>query len=335
MRSTVHVFNRTLGQRYRLKPTSELNAGILAIFIKLQRRYKMRVCAYAFMTNHFHLVLRIQHTEQLSAFMRDLQSAIALLSYELFEGPRLFWERRYRSQELCTAAAVRQKVRYVTAHGTKEGIVPSPTEWAGLTCSRQMKDPDLAPRVAVMDPKTSVERVHVLRLSRVPEDDGLAYPKWLRQQAELVVGIEEEYAMGPFLGMARALAIPALWGPPQLRRSERARLVDWDCRDESGETDEAVLEEAKAHYWEMLERRAVAVDGTVRHSINDIEYPADCTFPHLIPYDLRARLVGCATAGRPPVVRSVPGTVSDPPSGDAGPRIGGPASPEGPPRPPD
>src|SRR6218665_2221120 len=49
-----------------------------------------------------------------------------------------FWERRYSAEPVLDDAALVGRLRYVLAHGVKEGLVERSTEWPGLTCLPQL-----------------------------------------------------------------------------------------------------------------------------------------------------------------------------------------------------
>jgi len=52
-----------------------------------------------------------------------------------------FWERRYSAEPVLDDAALVGRLRYVLAHGVKEGLVERSTEWPGLTCLPQWLGP--------------------------------------------------------------------------------------------------------------------------------------------------------------------------------------------------
>src|SRR6218665_702925 len=52
-----------------------------------------------------------------------------------------FWERRYSAEPVLDDAALVGRLRYVLAHGAKEGLVEKSTEWPGLTCLPQLLGP--------------------------------------------------------------------------------------------------------------------------------------------------------------------------------------------------
>jgi len=49
--------------------------------------------------------------------------------------PGRFWERRYRPIPVTTDAAQLDRMRYISANGTKEGLVAHPCDWPGACAS--------------------------------------------------------------------------------------------------------------------------------------------------------------------------------------------------------
>ncbi|WP_309892103.1 hypothetical protein [Archangium sp.] len=52
-----------------------------------------------------------------------------------------FWERRYSAEPVLDDEALVGRLRYVLAHGVKEGLVERSAEWPGLTCLSQLLGP--------------------------------------------------------------------------------------------------------------------------------------------------------------------------------------------------
>ncbi|WP_309887791.1 hypothetical protein [Archangium sp.] len=52
-----------------------------------------------------------------------------------------FWERRYSAEPVLDDTALVGRLRYVLAHGVKEGLVERSAEWPGLACLVQLLGP--------------------------------------------------------------------------------------------------------------------------------------------------------------------------------------------------
>ena len=86
--------------------------------------YPIRVCSYAFVSNHFHLILDVDDALQLSRFMRYVNSNLARKIGRLVNWHDKIWARRYQAIVISSeAAAQTERLRYCLAHGCKEGLV--------------------------------------------------------------------------------------------------------------------------------------------------------------------------------------------------------------------
>src|SRR5215217_8598201 len=71
--SLVEVTTRTIQSRLLLTPTPQLNRIIIGALARAGRRYKVGVVAFAFLSNHFHLLVRVKDVEQLAPCMAILR----------------------------------------------------------------------------------------------------------------------------------------------------------------------------------------------------------------------------------------------------------------------
>ncbi len=99
----------------------------------------MEIHAFAFLSNHFHLLLTVSSAQRLARFMNYLNSNLAREAGRLIRWREKFWGRRYQAI-LVSAEDEAQiaRLRYVLAHGVKEGLVGSPLDWPGAHCARAL-----------------------------------------------------------------------------------------------------------------------------------------------------------------------------------------------------
>ncbi|HXE99212.1 MAG TPA: transposase, partial [Solirubrobacterales bacterium] len=135
----VEVTCRTLHGRFLLRPSSELNSLIIGILARAQRLYSVRVCAFAFLSNHFHLLLSVDDAQQLARFMGYLNSNLAREAGRLANWRERFWSRRYDSILVTDEDRAQvQRLKYVLSQGCKEGLVRRPQDWPGVHSVRAM-----------------------------------------------------------------------------------------------------------------------------------------------------------------------------------------------------
>ncbi|HSM12502.1 MAG TPA: transposase [Thermoanaerobaculia bacterium] len=134
--SLVEVTCRTVQGRLLLRPSPILRDLTLGVLARAARLYPVEIHAFAFLSNHFHLLLTVADAQRLAAFMGYLNSNLAREAGRLIRWREKFWGRRYQailvsSEEESQLA----RLRYILSHGAKEGLVDSPREWPGAHCA--------------------------------------------------------------------------------------------------------------------------------------------------------------------------------------------------------
>jgi REP element-mobilizing transposase RayT len=139
--SLVEVTCRTVQGRLLLRPSPILRDLTLGVLARAARLYPVEIHAFAFLSNHFHLLVTVASAQRLASFMNYLNSNLAREAGRLVRWREKFWGRRYQailvSEEDETQIA---RLRYVLAHGVKEGLVGSPLDWPGAHCARALLD---------------------------------------------------------------------------------------------------------------------------------------------------------------------------------------------------
>ena len=128
----VEVTSRTIHGRLLLRPDLQCCDLIKGVLGRAQARYRMRMVAFVFLSNHFHLLLLPDSPQQLAAFMTYLASNVAREVGRVRQWREKFWSRRYRAIAVSNEDAAQiARLRYVLAHGAKEGFVAKPRDWPG------------------------------------------------------------------------------------------------------------------------------------------------------------------------------------------------------------
>ena len=132
--SMVEITTRTLHGRLLLKPSPELTELILGIVGKAQALYGMTIHAFVFLSTHAHFLLSPANAGQLAAFMQFINANVAKEAGRLYDCRERVWSRRYRSIVVADEKAAHARLRYILAHGAKEGLVGTPGAWPGANC---------------------------------------------------------------------------------------------------------------------------------------------------------------------------------------------------------
>src|SRR5882757_2767876 len=69
----VEVTCRALHSRLLFRPSLTLNEIIIGALARAKHRHALRVCFFAFVSNHFHLLLEVDDAQQLAEFLRFLR----------------------------------------------------------------------------------------------------------------------------------------------------------------------------------------------------------------------------------------------------------------------
>ena len=133
--SVVEVTMRTIQSRFLLRPSPEVNDVILGIIGRAQGLYEVQLHAFAFLSNHFHILLSPPDAKSLSSFMNYINSNIAREVGLLHDWTEKIWGRRYQGILVAEDEASQlARLRYILSHGCKEGLVARPAEWPGVHC---------------------------------------------------------------------------------------------------------------------------------------------------------------------------------------------------------
>lgn len=139
--SLVEITCRTVQGRLLLRPSPILRDLTLGVLARAARIYPVELHAYAFLSNHFHLLVTVPDARRLASFMNYLNSNLAREAGRLIRWREKFWGRRYQAILVSSEPEAQiSRLRYVLAHGAKEGLVGSPLDWPGAHCAKALLD---------------------------------------------------------------------------------------------------------------------------------------------------------------------------------------------------
>jgi REP element-mobilizing transposase RayT len=131
-RGIYFVTARCFQGRLLLRPSTETNEVLGGVLARGARLAGVELFAFAFASNHLHLLLRAPNGN-LPRFMQYLLTNISKKIGWLVGWRGAFWERRYSAEPVLDDEALFGRVRYILAHGVKEHLVRKCAEWPGLT----------------------------------------------------------------------------------------------------------------------------------------------------------------------------------------------------------
>ena len=135
----VEISNRTLHGRHLLRPCRQLNAIVTGALARAQRNHGVLIHAYVVLSNHYHLLASFSDAQQMADFVRDFQAKIAKEVAQLYGWRTKIWAQRYDHIPVDPSDADQiQRLRYLLANGSKEGLVNSPLEWPGASAAKAL-----------------------------------------------------------------------------------------------------------------------------------------------------------------------------------------------------
>ncbi len=137
----VEVTCRALHSRFLFRPGPMLNAIILGALARAKSLYSVRICAFAFVSNHFHLILEVDDALQLARFMNHFNSKLAREVGRLTGWREKIFGRRYQAITISSEdQAQTERLKYVLSHGCKENLVARLQEWPGVHCVQALME---------------------------------------------------------------------------------------------------------------------------------------------------------------------------------------------------
>ena len=204
----VEVTCRTVQGRFLLKPTKMLRPIVIGVLARAQRLSPVKLHAFVFLSNHYHLLLSVESALQLATFMNYVNSNLAREAGRLFGWKEKFWGRRYQAIVVSEEDAVQiERFRYLLSHGCKEGLVARPRDWPGAQSVKALTEGqrlrglwfdrtrEYAARMRGKSPPLrGYANREVLHLERLPCWRHLSEVSYSRRVSELVKQIEAQTA---------------------------------------------------------------------------------------------------------------------------------------------
>lgn len=222
------VTTRTFQERCFLRPDPNVTETVGAVLARAQRMHGVKIFGLVVMSNHIHLIIQGE-AACIAAFARDAFGNIARRVGCKRKWDGKFWASRYSAAPILDDGASIDRLRYIFAHGVKEGLVDSGAEWPGLHFV------NVAERNFVWRDCRGREHHEVLRISPLPcwqKLTGLAHARTLTDVARQADYESRKAREGkPSLGVAGVMKMNPLARPKSSKRSARP----W-CHGSTSET---------------------------------------------------------------------------------------------------
>ncbi len=123
--------------RLLLCPSEQTNDVLGGVLSRAVRQTGVELFAFSAASNHLHLLVRAPRGN-IPEFMQYLLSNLSRKVGKIVNWRGSFWERRYSAEPVLDEAAFLERLRYILAHGVKEGLVRTVREWPGLNSLPEM-----------------------------------------------------------------------------------------------------------------------------------------------------------------------------------------------------
>ncbi len=216
--SLVEITLRTNAAQFFLRPSHELNLAILAILGRALALYPVALHAFVFMSNHWHALVTPCDGDALRGFKQFVHSNVAKAAKRINKVKGKVWAASgSKDIHVLEDDAQIDRLKYLLAHGTKEGLVESPLLWPGLTSARALVgDEVLVGEWEYRDTRASLSRSRVperweyterfpIHLTPLPVHATLTAEQ-IATEVRAMLGEIETAHPGPFLGVAGVLA---------------------------------------------------------------------------------------------------------------------------------
>ena len=130
--STLAVVRRCSERRFFLRPSRRLNRVIRFLLGTYARKYGIKLHAFVFMGNHFHLILT-DTKRKLPKFMEQLDAMLTrVINKHLNRHGRLWESKPYTSWIFETREELLQHLVYLVANPVEAWVVRTPDRWPGV-----------------------------------------------------------------------------------------------------------------------------------------------------------------------------------------------------------
>jgi REP element-mobilizing transposase RayT len=285
------VTARCAQARHLMRPAHETNGVLGGVLARGARSFDVEVYAFAFQSNHLHLLVRAPRGN-LSKFMQFVLANVAKKVGWLVRWGGTFWERRYSAEPVLDAEALIGRLRYILSQGVKDGLVRRCREWPGLSCLRMLVRGSRksflwfawSKRWTSRNDQASKDRFHprwaereTLQLAALPQWAHLSQKHRARRVLELVRSVEREAEVvhERVLGKAGVLAQHPHHRPARPERSPRPH-----CHATLASTRRAFIEHYRAY---VASFRSASLRW--RRGELGAEFPLGAVRPFLWPLD--------------------------------------------------
>ncbi len=125
---TYHVTSRTNGRKLYMKKKADQKL-LCQCLEKILVKYGVTIYSFTPMTNHFHMLIRIENEADLSKVMGEFKVLYAKLFNKKYKLAGHFWGDRFKSCIVQDDQYALACLRYIDRNPVKAGLVDHPGKW--------------------------------------------------------------------------------------------------------------------------------------------------------------------------------------------------------------
>ena len=136
---TSEITQVTFQFRFLLRPGERLNLLIVGALAKAQKRYPVKLHAFVFLSNHFHILATFKNAKRMADFMRYFTQKLSAEVGLVHDWQGTVFPKRYQHVELSAEPTVDlSRLRYILTNSCKENLVLSPLDWPGVSSTEAL-----------------------------------------------------------------------------------------------------------------------------------------------------------------------------------------------------
>ena len=184
-------------------PDEHIEATIGGIIARYQEEYKIKIYAYAFLGNHYHIVCSTPHGG-LDRFFENVNREIARRVNKYFGRIAKFWARPYDAAVILNDEDLLEAVLYTITNPVRHGLVRYSKSWPSLGCYHHcINEDDRVFSFTHYSIKNSegkyLQTLHTLQLERMPQFQKLSRDQYRATLYSYITERENEIANERFM----------------------------------------------------------------------------------------------------------------------------------------
>ena len=215
------VTNRTFQGRLFMRPSETTNNIIAGVLARSAQLNDVKLFAFVFLSNHFHCIIKAS-PRNVSSFVQHFSGNVARKVGDSIGWHGKFWERRFSAEPILDEEALDERMRYIFAHGIKEGLVKKHSDWPGLTALPELLGQ--TPRSFAW-PGRSTDIRTPLVIEPLPHHSELSSAARIARIKTLIKEAENQAKLGrmnnDFLGVSKVLSKHPHDFPKRLNKTPR------------------------------------------------------------------------------------------------------------------